>query len=99
MFTLAQALHVLPKRTSCHETTDGSWRSSHVAAYSRKNGPGTSRACNPWLRKPTPYPVGHVASCVEVGKLRHGIVSCVVFASMPWHRIAHAHRITRNKSL
>ena len=35
-----------------------------------------------------PYPVGYGASCVEVGNLRHGIVSCVVFALMPWHNIA-----------
>ena len=29
--------------------------------------PGTTRACNLWFRRPTPYPLGHRTSCESLG--------------------------------
>ena len=33
-------------------------------AWMLQNDPGRTRTCNPRLRRPMPYPLGHGASCV-----------------------------------
>ena len=36
---------------------------AHAYSPTVKNDPGRTRTCNLWFRRPTPYPLGHRASC------------------------------------
>ena len=45
----------------------GSWRNAFPETHKEavpQNDPGRTRTCNPRLRRPMPYPLGHGASCV-----------------------------------
>ena len=48
-------------------------RSCLVWYHTIANDPGRTRTCNPWLRRPMPYPLGHGAFC-ELSKIIH--ISC-----------------------
>jgi hypothetical protein len=43
---------------------NASWKHTQACATRMRNDPGRTRTCNPRLRKPMPYPVGHGANCV-----------------------------------
>ena len=53
-----------------------------------KNDPGRTRTCNPRLRRPMPYPLGHGASCFTCDWhfIRRLLIVAKVSQTIPWKR-------------
>ena len=57
------------------QTCRACWRNEGKAE--KRNDPGRTRTCNPRLRRPMPYPLGHGASCFVISVM--SIAVCMVW--------------------
>ena len=62
---MSSALHE-PRRCMYNTIQDVALRVRTFSRATYENDPGRTRTCNPRLRRPMPYPLGHGASCANL---------------------------------